>query len=363
MKKVVITGGHLTPALALIEEVRRENWEAYYFGIRYPLENIKKESFEYHLINQRKDISFVNITTGRLQRRFTKRTIVSLLKIPWGIFQSFYWLMRIKPKLIISFGGYLSTPVVISGWLLGIPSISHEQTTSLGLANKINALFSKKVALSFPSTLESVKKSKRVLTGNPIDSQVLQGEAKKSILKKYLEKNKKPLLFIHGGKTGSQIINRNIKKSLKELKNTFRIVHQFGLDPNYEEKKGKDYLAVQFIDNKEFGWLLKKSDLVVTRSGANIVTYLAVTKTKAVLIPIPWSSGNEQKKNALFLEEIGLGRIIEQKNLTPKKLVKTIRQFHKAKIRLNYPNWFKENPPEQAAKKIWKLAKECLNDA
>ena len=88
-----------------------------------------------------KGIPSYALTTGRLQRTFTRYTIPSLLKVPVGFVQSLQFLRQIKPDVICSFGGYPAVPVVMAGWFLGIPSITHEQTLIPGLANKIISRF------------------------------------------------------------------------------------------------------------------------------------------------------------------------------------------------------------------------------
>lgn len=355
MNNIVITGGHLTPALAIIEEIQKDKqkWQIYYFGRKYALHHNQQTSFEYNIIKSKKNIKFIRLITGKLHRKISKFMFFKdLVKIPIGFLFAFYYLIKIKPDLIISFGGFLSVPVVITGKILGIPSIAHEQTTTLGLANKINSYFVNKICLSFPI----LKHKKAILTGNPIAKNILQAKiSENKKLTNFIKNSKKPILFITGGKTGSQILNKSIVKIKNKLTKNFKIIHQIGLDPNFKETATENYLRIRFTNN--MGYLLKKSDLVISRAGANIVTELATLKTKAILIPIPWSSQNEQYKNAEFLEKTGLARIIEQENLTSKKLLYTINSFYKQKGEIKYPDWFKHNPPEKAAGKIWQLAK------
>ena len=111
-------------------------------GDKIQLEKIVKNivGAEYKIISTL-NVNFRAITAGRLQRKFTKYTIFALLKIPIGFIQSFVYLALERPHIIISFGGYLSLPVVFCSWLLGIKSITHEQSTAPGLANKLNSLF------------------------------------------------------------------------------------------------------------------------------------------------------------------------------------------------------------------------------
>jgi len=330
---LVVTGGHATPALALIGEIRRKYpWaKIFYFGSKYSFEGKRAFSFEYQTVRKMKGIHFIPLTTGRLQRRFSLYTIPSLFKIPWGFFQAFLNLRKIRPKLIVSFGGYLSVPVVVMGWFLGIPSLVHEQTRTVGLANKINFLFAKTVALAFPIRMRGLAKKKAVVTGNLIREE-LQEYRHPGRLKKLEEKGKKtprPLLYITGGKSGSVFVNHLIEKLLPVWKDKYFIVHQTGeLEKNYFLRLKKSlppryrqfYYPFSFLKGEEVGWLLHHADLVISRAGANTVYELAFFHCPAILIPIPWSYQNEQNKNALWLKRKGGGEVLSQNRATPQKL-------------------------------------------
>ena len=146
--KILITGAHFTPALAVIEELRKiSGVEVIYVGRSTTLEGDKTWSVESEVLSS-KSIKFIPIITGRLQRSFTIYTIPSLLKIPIGLLQALFIFFTEKPDVILSFGGYVAVPTVLIGWLWSIPIIIHEQTLVSGLANEISALFADKICLS-----------------------------------------------------------------------------------------------------------------------------------------------------------------------------------------------------------------------
>jgi len=335
-RKIAITGGHST-GLALIEEIRKQHpdWQIYYFGRKYALEGRKAPSFDAQVVSQIKFIKFISLTTGRLQRRFSFSALLSLLKIPYGFCQTLYWLIKIRPDLILSFGGYVSVPVVVVGWLLGIPSITHEQTQTIGLATKINSLFSKKVALAFPQLVSKFSSSKAVYTGMPLRDCLHNKTRPESLinLDRRLKATKKPLLYIATGKTGSQKINDLIKKLVPILTQKYVILHQVGeLDfAKYQSLINKNYWPKAFLPSQEQGWALNKADLLVSRAGANITFEILFLKKAAIFIPLPFSSQEEQKKNAAWFVSLGGGKMLEQKGLSPKKLLTTIRQVLKDK--------------------------------
>lgn len=337
-KRIVVTGGHLTPALAVIDELlKRGGWQIFFFGRKYAMEGDKTPSVEFQVMVE-KDLPFVALKAGRLQRRFTRHTLPAALRIPFGFFQAFFWLWRLKPDIILSFGGYVSVPVVMSGWVLGIPSITHEQTTILGLANRINSFFAKKVAVSWPRMVTKLSNQKVVLTGNPIRKEIFQ--VKEKIWQVLNFDKKKPLVFITGGNQGSHTINQIVLQSLPELIKKFNVFHQCGhlnaLGDFEELQKARDKLSVKlknryhikkYLEGDEMGTVLNKADLVVSRAGANTLTELCALGKPALLIPLPWLYQDEQTKNAQMLEKIGLAEILPQEELTTKTFVLIITKM------------------------------------
>lgn len=339
MKKIVITGGHLTPAIAVIEALKAEgNWEIYFFGRKYAMEADKTPSVESNIIPTL-DIPFFPLVVGRLQRHFTRYGLPSLLKIPIGFFQAFFLLLKVRPSLILSFGGYVSVPTVLAGWLLRIPILTHEQTTVFGLASKINSFFADRIAVSFTSSLDHFLKKKVVFTGNPLRKEIFSPlRPLDPEIERIVKKEKTPLIYVTGGNQGAHVINMAVAQVLEKLIKKFAIIHQSG-EGDYDDllevrkhlspKQKKHYLVIKYIGSDEIGWVFQNSSLVVSRAGANTVTELAALGKPSILIPIPWSYKNEQMENARMLERCGFAKIIPQKKLSGETLKEAIEQvFH-----------------------------------
>jgi len=149
MKRIIITGGHLTPAIAVIKKLQEEDsWQILFIGRKYTMEGDKAASIESQII-PKLGVKFVSIDAGRIQRRLTRYFFPALFKVPLGFFQSFNYVKKFHPDVILSFGGYLAVPVVWAAWLLGIPIVTHEQGVILGLATRFIAPFAKKIAVSW----------------------------------------------------------------------------------------------------------------------------------------------------------------------------------------------------------------------
>ncbi len=335
--KIAISGGHST-GLALIEVIQKKHpdWEIYYFGRKYALEGEKAFSFDYQIASQIKGVKFIPLITGRLSRKISLLAFLSLLKIPYGFFQSLHWLIKIRPNLIVSFGGYVSVPLVIAGWFLQIPSIAHEQTLILGLATRINQFFVKKVAYAYPQLKDRILANKAVYTGMPLRL-ALSNKTKPGDLETLdndLKKKAKPLLFITTGKAGAQAINKVVLNILPQLTRRFLVLHQMGEFDFHNLSKNlriEDYYPVSLLKSFEQGWALNKADLVVSRSGANITFELLYLKKPAILIPLRLSAQDEQKKNASWFTSLGGGEILLQEDLDEKTLEQLIEKVYQNK--------------------------------
>ncbi|OGY16104.1 MAG: undecaprenyldiphospho-muramoylpentapeptide beta-N-acetylglucosaminyltransferase [Candidatus Blackburnbacteria bacterium RIFCSPLOWO2_02_FULL_44_9] len=331
--RVVITGGHLTPALATIEVLRDRDAEVFWFGEKRAFVGQKNQTLEYQVIPAL-GIPFFSITSCKLQRNDSLKTILNSWKLAIGFFQSLIYFSKIRPHVLLSFGSYVAVPPTLAAAVLGIPIVTHEQTTVAGLANKIIANFAKKVAVTFPS---ENKNDKIVLTGNPTRKLVFEIAKKKKLPQKPLT------IFITGGSRGSHNINLAVGEIVVKLLKEFKVIHQTGsLDfdemvkiwgelPKTLQKK---YQVLSSFRGEEIFPII---DLAISRSGANTVVELAALGVPTIFIPLPWSGGGEQLKNARAFEETGLGVVLTEEELSPQKLLKTIKNIAK-----NYSS-FKKN--------------------
>ncbi|MBI4037635.1 UDP-N-acetylglucosamine--N-acetylmuramyl-(pentapeptide) pyrophosphoryl-undecaprenol N-acetylglucosamine transferase [Candidatus Curtissbacteria bacterium] len=358
--KVLIIGGHLSPAFSLVEELEKEkNIKIVFVGRKYSTEGQRTISAEVKIAKD-KNIHFRNITTGRLQRKFTRHTIPSLLKIPVGLIQSFIVLIQEKPDIIVSFGSYVSTPVVLIGALLGIDIISHEQASVPGLATRINYLFSKKLFLTWEQSRKYFKnQAKLEVIGNLVRGPFYKKSYRiKKQLTEFLKKGREDLIFITGGNQGSHFLNNLIFRNINFF-TEHRVVHQIGL-ANYgndhfiaKNIKEANYFQVQYLQAADYAVCLNESKLVVTRSGANTVWELILAKKPSILIPLAISGYGEQQENAKICEEAGFGIVIPQAEATDNKVKSSVETILK-----NYNEFarnaeeFEKTLPKDANKKL-----------
>lgn len=338
---IVLTGGHAaTTAYATVQEIIKQgkNWEIYFIGSKVAVEGRNFPTLEYDLL-PKLNIKFLTIASSRFQRKFTIHTIPSILKFPIAFFQSIFYISKIKPKLVLSFGGFASIPVVVSAKMVGIPIILHEQTSAAGRASIVTSWFANKIAVARESSIKYFSEKKCILIGNPVSTEV-------SSIKPFNKLGHTATIFVTGGSRGSVNINNAVEGILPEILKTYNLVHQTG-DQDIEKfrilraslaKHLRDkYQVFSRLYPQEMSAVYKKSDIIISRSGANTVSEIIMMKKPSILIPLPISYLDEQMKNAKYAESIGLSKVIKQDNLTSESLFKEIKY-----IAENYENILKK---------------------
>ncbi|MEX2326914.1 MAG: glycosyltransferase, partial [Pseudomonadales bacterium] len=163
MPKIIFTGGgtagHVTPNLALIEQLQEEGWEVLYVGSKAGIEaRITGELL----------IPFRAIATGKLRRYFDWQNFIDPFRILLGFLQSLVICIGYRADVVFSKGGFVAVPLVAAAWLCRIPVIGHESDMTPGLANKLSYPFMRKICVNFPQTASLMPGSKVVVTGTPI---------------------------------------------------------------------------------------------------------------------------------------------------------------------------------------------------
>jgi UDP-N-acetylglucosamine--N-acetylmuramyl-(pentapeptide) pyrophosphoryl-undecaprenol N-acetylglucosamine transferase len=323
------TGGHIYPLIAIAREIRRiypkKDLELYYLG--------PKDDFSLILLSQ-EDFIIKTIVSGKIRRYFSWKNFVDILfKIPFGVIQSFFFLLTIKPDLVFSKGGTGSIAVTYSARLLRIPVFLHESDVVPGMSNQNTAKWAKKIFISFPKT-EYFDPAKTTLTGNPIRKEIIEGDKEKAGEIFNLTFSK-PVFLVIGGSQGAETINNFILRILNDLLKKYEIIHVTGIE-NLKETSAeaqvvegpgapsgsypdldKYYHPVGFLDEEKIKHALKAADLIISRSGSGSIFEIAAVGKPSILIPLPSAAGDHQSKNAYAYAQTGASIVIEQENLTP----------------------------------------------
>ncbi len=317
------TGGHLFPAMALAQELRRNGHEIYLmsdgrvdeFGKRFPA----------------KEIIAIPSATPSIANPI--KFIKAGFTILGGVFIAYKKLKKIKPDVVVGFGGYPIFPSFLAASLLRIPGVLHEQNAVLGRANRALARFAKALALSFEVTSFADKISiDQYVTGNPVRDRVVQ--VAKTISYSKINDNDKIRLLIFGGSQGARVFSDIVPTAVAtlpdDLRKRLQITQQCRPEDlervanAYREAKVNVELAAFFNDLPE---RMAQSHLVISRSGASSVAELTVLGVPAILIPLPGSLDGDQANNAAFLEASGGGWLVEQASISPLSLGTQLKEM------------------------------------
>lgn len=331
---VLTSGGHLTPALAFIDylQTSQKNVTIVFVGRTYTRESDKQPSREKQEMEAR-GIKFIPLVSAKLNSNSLLGFFNQGYKFIISIFQASSILSQEKPEVFMSFGSHVAVPIAIACWLRHIPVVTHEQTRTVGLSNKIIGSIAKKIAISFPESAEYFPSHKTVLTGNLIRKQLLKKATEKPSW--YSSDSTLPLLYITGGSQGSEVINSTVSQALPRILKDWQVIHQCGAASQTrsyvkELEQRKKILAKthkarffirEWITEKELAWIYKHAAACISRAGANTTQELMYNTLPSILIPLPFSNFQEQQKNAEALAATGGSILIPQKNLTPDTLI------------------------------------------
>lgn len=324
MKKVLLTGGgtagHVTPNIALLPLLKERGFDVSYVG---SYDGIEKKLIE------EVGIPYHGISSGKLRRYFDIKNFTDPFRVIKGYFEAKKLIKSLKPDVVFSKGGFVTVPVVIAANKYKVPVVLHESDMTPGLANRICNPYATKVCCNFPETFNHLPKDKGVLTGQPIRSELFEGD-KEACLKFTGLSGAKPILLITGGSLGSVAINKAVRSILTALLENFDIIHLCGknnVDDSLKNIKG--YVQYDYIKD-ELKDMFAAADVIISRAGANTICELLALRKPTLLIPLPASqSRGDQILNAASFERQGFSRVLDEETLTDELLLTTIEDLYK----------------------------------
>ena len=311
------TGGHIYPALAIINKIKKEepDSEFLYIGTHNRMEKD---------IVPKLNIPYEGIEITGFKRKLTLdnvKTVVNFLKAKKPCVKL---VREFKPDVVIGCGGYVTVPVILAGKKLGYKTFIHEQNSVVGLSNKYLSKYADKVGVSFESTLSEFPKNKVVLTGNPCSEKAIA--TKSADLSEYGLTNGKKLVLIVMGSLGSKTINDKMIDYVYAFRNkSYQVIYVTGND-YYDKVKNRVFpdnvKVVPFIQNLPA--VMKCADLMVSRAGASTISEITALGIPTIFIPSPYVTNNHQYKNAMDLVKKDAALILEENNLTKNNFIKTV---------------------------------------
>lgn len=318
MNKILFSGGgtlgSTTPLLAIQEKLDHSKHDFIWIGTRFgPEEKLIED----------KQIKFYQIFSGKIRRYFSVKNLIDPFKALIGLFQSMYILIREKPDVCISAGGFISVPVHLSAWLLNIPTWVHQQDVQPGLSNKIMAKFANKVTVALEESQKHFSNPNTECIGNPVREGVFQGreEGAKRLLNLQLDK---PVIMALGGGTGAEEVNELILGSIEDL-DGFEIIHITGPMRDSREAKKIEENYSNYHSEEFLGGNMKHAysaaDFVVCRAGFSTLSELTALNIPAVLVP---KEGHQQLNAKVFSDSKKFINF-KEKNTTVDKLINKLQ--------------------------------------
>ncbi len=325
------TGGHLFPAIALAEQLQRNNaagfpaCEIEWLGVPNRLET--------QLVPQQYPLHTINVEG--FQQRFGLGTLQILGRLFGSIRQVRRLLQAGQFQAVFTTGGYIAGPAIVAARSLGIPAILHESNAFPGKVTRWVGPWCNWVALGFESAAQYLPRSQTVWVGTPVRAQ-FQGEAIPIATDDKLPiPNNVPLIAVVGGSQGAVAVNQLVRQCAPAwFKAGAWIVHLTGEnDPDVNDLQHPNYFPLPFYNN--MAGLLQRADLAISRAGAGTLVELAATQTPAILIPYPYAAEDHQTYNGAVFAAADASLVLRQADITPELLQQKVLNLLQSPERLN----------------------------
>jgi UDP-N-acetylglucosamine--N-acetylmuramyl-(pentapeptide) pyrophosphoryl-undecaprenol N-acetylglucosamine transferase len=294
------TGGHIFPAIAIADEIKRRNPDAeiLFVGAIGKMEMEKVPIAGYNI---------EGLKIAGFQRKFSLSNFLLPFKIIGSLLKARRIIKSFNPQVVIGVGGYASGPTLKMATWLKVPSVIQEQNSFPGKTNKLLAQKVSAICTAYEGLEKYFPKEKITITGNPVRHDMVDISGKKEAASAYfnLSLNKPTVLFI-GGSLGARTLNQTVLKHYEEIANSdFQVIWQCGktnfetINEEVKDKAVDSIKLLKFIDRMDYAYAL--ADIIVSRSGAISVSELSLIGKPIILVPSPNVAEDHQTKNAMAL--------------------------------------------------------------
>lgn len=353
------TAGHITPALAVAEEIRRMSPDA---DILF----VGREGGKENDAIEKAKIRLKTIKIQGLKRSLSVENIKRIRQAIDARNKAEKIIKDFRPDVILGTGGYVCWPIISAGKKLNIPTAIHESNIFPGLTTKILATKCNRVFLGYKEGAEYLPKRARTLAvGNPISNDFFKTTYKDSRRRLNI-KDDELFILSFGGSIGAGRLNDVVIETMKSYSGIEgKIKHIHATGHRYFERcnssqnvKYPGCKIVPYIENMPLA--LRAADIVICRCGAMTLAEIAAVGVAAILIPSPNVSGNHQYRNAIHFSKNGAAILIEEKNLSSEVLEKTINELKFDKIGRrnraeNIKSYFEPDSAKRIVKELFKL--------
>ncbi|PTM59220.1 undecaprenyldiphospho-muramoylpentapeptide beta-N-acetylglucosaminyltransferase [Desmospora activa] len=334
MKKILLsgggTGGHIYPALAIVEAVRRRfpDIEVGYVGT--------KNGLEAKIVPKAGEIRFFDVEIQGFKRKISLDNLHTMTKFIKAVRDCKETIRSFQPDVVVGTGGYVAGPTLYAAAKLEVPTFILEPDVLPGLTTRFLTRYVDRVAVSLSGAEKYLPKAKQLIhTGNPRGTEAVYADAAKGRASLGLEGSDKPIVLIAGGSRGAQPINEAVVAMLSQVRAAQELqfvfvtgeVHYDTVAAKVNEEPVDNLIVKPFIYNMPE--VLAAASLMVGRSGASFLAELTALGIPAILVPSPYVTNNHQEVNARWLEEQGAARMILERELTGESLWAAIESIMK----------------------------------
>jgi UDP-N-acetylglucosamine--N-acetylmuramyl-(pentapeptide) pyrophosphoryl-undecaprenol N-acetylglucosamine transferase len=316
MKRIILsgggTGGHIYPAVAVAEALRRrfgEEVELLFVGAEGKMEMEKVPALGYRI---------VGLPIAGLQRRLEWRNLLVPFKVLRSIRQARNVIRSFGADVVVGFGGYASAPVLWAAQRMGVPTVIQEQNSYAGVTNKILARGACRICTAYEGMERFFPKEKIVLTGNPLRGRFSKsGTPRAEALDYFGFTPGRKVVLVVGGSLGTRSLNEMMKTWLLSLGGGEAPVQVIWQTGKYYEREMQAFLAAHpvrgiwqgaFIERMDYAYAA--ADLVISRSGACTVSELCLVAKPVLFVPSPNVAEDHQTKNARALADKGAALLV-----------------------------------------------------
>lgn len=316
MKRIILsgggTGGHIYPAVAVAEALRRrfgEEVELLFVGAEGKMEMEKVPALGYRI---------VGLPIAGLQRRLEWRNLLVPFKVLRSIRQARNVIRSFGADVVVGFGGYASAPVLWAAQRMEVPTVIQEQNSYAGVTNKILARGACRICTAYEGMERFFPKEKIVLTGNPLRGRFSKsGTPRAEALDYFGFTPGRKVVLVVGGSLGTRSLNEMMKTWLLSLGGGEAPVQVIWQTGKYYEREMQAFLAAHpvrgiwqgaFIERMDYAYAA--ADLVISRSGACTVSELCLVAKPVLFVPSPNVAEDHQTKNARALADKGAALLV-----------------------------------------------------
>lgn len=318
--KILFSGGGtlgpVVPLLAIAEIYRRHNPQAEFFWVG------TQKGPERQLVEEY-NIPFLSIMSGKLRRYVSFWNFIDVFRIFVAFFQSLFVLWQKKPDVVVTGGGFVSVPIHLAAFMLGIPAWVHQQDVEVGLANRIMSYTARQITTALRDTQLLFPAKKTEWIGNPVRELVPRDAARSR--ERFNIPEGAPVILAMGGGTGSSSINKLIIEALPNWPREWHIIHLVGRERPRELQENAmkvftNYHVYQFF-KEEIKDAYSIADVVVARAGFATITELAALGKAAVILPM---SGTHQEVNAKLIAAHNAAIVLDERTDNGLKLARIV---------------------------------------